>query len=180
MSRIGKKIIEIPSDVSIRLDGSFVEVQGPKGTLARILPEGVELVLESGNAEVKKLSDTRKAGQYQGLSRTLVANMVTGVSVGYEKALEISGVGYRAEIADNLLKLAVGYSSPVEYSVPDGVSVKVDKLVNIVVSGIDKELVGRVASEIRGVKKPEPYKGKGIRYVGEVIRRKEGKTVGAK
>lgn len=180
MSRIGKKIIEIPGGVSIRQEGSFVEVKGPKGTLSRTLPEGVEIVLESGKAEIRKLSDSRKCDQNQGLSRTLVANMVIGVSAGYEKGLEISGVGYRAEVADNVLKLAVGYSSPVEYKVPEGITLKVDKLVNIMVSGIDKELVGRVASEIRSVKKPEPYKGKGIKYVGEVVRRKEGKTVGAK
>lgn len=180
MSRIGKKIIEIPGGVTIRQEGSFVEVKGPKGTLSRTLPEGVEVVLDAGQAEIRKLSDTRKADQNQGLSRTLVANMVTGVSAGYEKGLEISGVGYRAEVTDQILKLAVGYSSPVEYKVPEGITLKVDKLVNIMVSGIDKELVGRVASEIRSVKKPEPYKGKGIKYVGEVVRRKEGKTVGAK
>ncbi len=179
MSRIGKKIIEIPSGVSIRQEGSFVEVKGPKGTLSRTLPQGVEVVVESGKAEIKKLSDTRISDQNQGLTRTLVANMVTGVSAGYEKGLEISGVGYRAEVVDNVLKLAVGYSSPVEYKVPSGITLKVDKQINIVVAGIDKELVGRVASEIRSVKKPEPYKGKGIKYVGEVVRRKEGKSVGA-
>lgn len=180
MSRIGKKIIEIPGGVSIRQEGSFVEVKGPKGTLSRTLPEGVEVILEPGKAEIRKLSDTRKFDQNQGLSRTLVANMVIGVSAGYEKGLEISGVGYRAEVIDQMLKLAVGYSSPVEYKVPAGITLRVDKLVNIMVSGIDKELVGRVAAEIRSVKKPEPYKGKGIKYVGEVVRRKEGKTVGAK
>jgi large subunit ribosomal protein L6 len=180
MSRIGKKIIDIPGGVTIRQEGSFVEVKGPKGTLSRTLPEGVEVVIEAGQAEIRKLSETRKADQNQGLSRTLVANMVIGVSAGYEKGLEISGVGYRAEVNDQILKLAVGYSSPVEYKVLEGITLKVDKLVNIMVSGIDKELVGRVASEIRSVKKPEPYKGKGIKYVGEVVRRKEGKTVGAK
>jgi len=179
MSRIGKKIIEIPSGVSVRQEGSLVEVKGPKGALSRVLPQGVEVVVESGKAEIKKLSDTRISDQNQGLTRTLVANMVTGVSAGYEKGLEISGVGYRAEVVDNVLKLAVGFSSPVEYKVPAGITLKVDKQVNIVVAGIDKELVGRVASEIRNVKKPEPYKGKGIKYVGEVVRRKEGKSVGA-
>ncbi len=176
MSRIGKKIIEIPSGVSISQEGSTVEVKGPKGTLSRVLPQGVEVVVESGKAEIKKLSDTRISDQNQGLARTLVANMVTGVSAGYEKGLEISGVGYRAELADNVLKLAVGYSSPIEYQVPSGITLKVDKQVNIVVAGIDKELVGRVASEIRSVKKPEPYKGKGIRYQGERVRRKAGKA----
>jgi len=180
MSRIVKKIIEIPNGVTIKQEGSLVEVKGPKGSLSRVMPQGVEVVIESGKAEIKKLSETRLADQNQGLTRTLLANMVTGVSSGYEKGLEISGVGYRAELADNLLKLAVGYSSPVEYKVPAGITVRVDKQVNIVVAGIDKELVGRVAAEIRSVKKPEPYKGKGIKYAGEVIRRKEGKTVGAK
>ncbi len=180
MSRIGKKIIEIPSGVSIRQDGTFVEVKGPKGTLSRYLPQGVEVAVDSGKAEIRKLSESRICDQNQGLTRTLVANMVTGVSAGYEKGLEISGVGYRAELLDNVLRLAVGYSVPVEYKVPEGITLKVDKQVNIAVAGIDKELVGRVAAEIRSIKKPEPYKGKGIKYVGEVIRRKEGKTVGAK
>jgi large subunit ribosomal protein L6 len=180
MSRIGKKIIEIPGGVTVRQEGAVVEVKGPKGSLSRVIPQGVEVIIESGKAEIKKLAETRLSDQNQGLTRTLVANMVTGVSKGYEKGLEISGVGYRAEVADNVLKLAVGYSSPVEFKIPEGITLRVDKQVNIVVAGIDKELVGRVASEIRGVKKPEPYKGKGIKYVGEVIRRKEGKTVGAK
>lgn len=180
MSRIGKKHIEIPGGVTVTKEGLTVEVKGPKGTLSRVLPQGVDVVIESGKAEIKKLAETRISDQNQGLTRTLVANMVNGVSSGYEKGLEISGVGYRAEVVGNVLKLAVGYSSPVEYKIPAGITLKVDKLVNIVVSGIDKELVGRVASEIRSVKKPEPYKGKGIKYVGEVVRRKEGKTVGAK
>ncbi|MDR2862066.1 MAG: 50S ribosomal protein L6 [Syntrophobacterales bacterium] len=182
MSRIGKRIIEIPEGVSIKKEGNLVVVQGPKGTLSRVLPREVEIIVETDNktAHVEKSSAARVADQNQGLARTLVANMVTGVSAGYEKGLEISGVGYRAEVDDNgMLKLAVGYSSPVVYEVPEGISLRVDKQVNIFVAGIDKELVGKVAAEIRSIRKPEPYKGKGIRYAGEVVRKKEGKSAGA-
>jgi len=180
MSRIGKKIIEIPEGVSVKKEGNLVVVKGPKGTLSRVLPREVEIVVESDSrAHIEKRSNARIADQNQGLARTLVANMVTGVSAGYEKGLEISGVGYRAEVDNGVLKLAVGYSSPVAYEVPAGVSLRVDKQVNIFVAGIDKELVGKVAAEIRSIKKPEPYKGKGIRYAGEVVRKKEGKSAGA-
>jgi len=143
------------------------------------VPQGIEVALEDNAVIVKKTSDDRKARSYHGLTRTLVDNMVTGVSAGFEKKLEISGVGYRAEASHNRLKLVVGYSSPSVYVIPEGIAVKVDKLVNIVVSGIDKQMVGRVAAEIRAVRKPEPYKGKGIRYAGEQIRRKVGKSVGS-
>ena len=129
---------------------------------------------------IERKSDDRLTRSYHGLARSLVNNMVAGVSAGFEKALEISGVGYRAEIAGSNLKLILGFSSPVEYGIPKGIEVRIDKQVNLVVSGIDKELVGRVASEIRALKKPEPYKGKGIKYAGEYIRRKAGKAAGAK
>jgi large subunit ribosomal protein L6 len=142
------------------------------------VPQGVEVALEGDAVVVRILSEDRKASAYHGLTRTLVENMVTGVSAGFEKKLEISGVGYRAEVNNEKLKLVIGYSSPSEYAIPEGIAVKVDKLVNIVISGIDKQLVGRVAAEIRALKKPEPYKGKGIRYAGEKIRRKVGKSVG--
>jgi len=179
MSRIGKKVIEIPEGVSIKKEGSLVVVKGPKGALSRVLPGEVEIIIESDNkAYIEKSSGERTADQNQGLARTLVANMVTGVSAGYEKGLEISGVGYRAEVDNSVLKLAVGYSSPVEYKVPEGITLRVDKQVNVFVTGIDKELVGKVAAEIRSIRKPEPYKGKGIRYVGEVVRKKEGKSAG--
>lgn len=180
MSRIGKKPITFPKNVKISQSGGIVKVEGPKGTLSSKLPEGVTLSVSENNLVIERKSDERLVRAYHGLARTLVNNMVTGVSTGFEKGLEISGVGYRAEVAGTTLKLVLGFSSPVEYTIPKGIDVKVDKQVNLVVSGINKELVGRVASEIRSLKKPEPYKGKGIKYTGEYIRRKAGKAAGAK
>lgn len=179
MSRIGKKPIEIPQGVIIRRDNDRLHAEGPKGNLSVVIPRGIGLVLGDKQVTVEVLSNDRKERACFGLARTLIDNMVTGVSKGFEKGLEISGVGYRAEINKNILKMVLGYSSPVEYVVPEGIAVKVEKLVNILVSGIDRQLVGQVASEIRSLKKPEPYKGKGIKYVGEQIRRKVGKSVGA-
>ena len=160
-------------------DKSVINVSGPKGSLSMTLPPGIEISLDSGAMTVKCISEARKEMAYHGLVRTLLGNMVTGVSKGFEKGLEISGVGYRAEVKDGMVKLLLGYSNPVEYQIPAGIDIKVDKQINIVVGGIDKQLVGRVAAEIRSLKKPEPYKGKGIKYVGEKIRRKVGKSVGA-
>ncbi|HNV55831.1 MAG TPA: 50S ribosomal protein L6 [Smithellaceae bacterium] len=180
MSRIGKKPIAFPKNVKISQNGNIVKVEGPKGTLSSKLPDGIAMTMEENQLIIERKSDDRLARSYHGLARTLVNNMVTGVSAGFEKGLEISGVGYRAELAGSNLKLVLGFSSPVEYSIPKGIEVRIDKQVNLVVSGIDKELVGRVASEIRSLKKPEPYKGKGIKYAGEHIRRKAGKAAGAK
>ena len=179
MSRIGKKPIAMPQKVKISQDKSTIKVDGPKGTLSIEIPQDIEVSVDNGAIEVKTLSESRKAKSYHGLVRTLVANMVTGVSVGFQKNLELSGIGYRAEKSEDTLKLVLGYSSPLEYKIPQGIDVKVDKQINILVSGIDKQLVGRVAAEIRELKKPEPYKGKGIRYAGEKVRRKVGKSVGA-
>lgn len=179
MSRIGRIPVEIPAGVKISQDHSIIKVEGPKGKLSMEVPKGIDVVLSEKTMEVKRPSDGRRERSYHGLVRTLVANMVKGVSSGFEKGLEISGVGYRAEVSSNILKLTIGFSAPVQYSIPDGITVKVDRLVNIAVSGIDKQLVGRVAAEIRSLKKPEPYKGKGIKYAGEQIRRKVGKSVGA-
>lgn len=179
MSRIGKMPVEIPAGVKVSRSESIIKVEGPKGKLSMEMPKGIDVVLGDKTAEVKRPSDGRRERSYHGLVRTLLANMVKGVSSGFEKSLEISGVGYRAEVASNTLKLVIGFSAPVEYAIPDGVQIKVDKQVNIAVSGIDKQLVGRVAAEIRSLKKPEPYKGKGIKYAGEAIRRKVGKSVGA-
>ncbi|MDD3250862.1 MAG: 50S ribosomal protein L6 [Smithella sp.] len=180
MSRVGKKPIAFPSSVKISQSGNVVKVEGPKGTLSSTLPEGIAMAVKENQLIIERKSDDRLARSYHGLARSLVNNMVAGVSAGFEKALEISGVGYRAEIAGSNLKLILGFSSPVEYGIPKGIEVRIDKQVNLVVSGIDKELVGRVASEIRALKKPEPYKGKGIKYAGEYIRRKAGKAAGAK
>lgn len=180
MSRIGKRPIELPSGVKVEQEGTSINVAGAKGQLSMTIPTGVEVVVDNTEITVKSNSDIRKEQAYHGLVRTLLGNMVTGVSRGFEKALEISGVGYRAEIQERQVKFLLGYSEPVQYAIPEGVDIRVDKQVNVVVSGIDKELVGRVAAEIRSLRKPEPYKGKGIRYAGEKIRRKVGKSVGTK
>ena len=179
MSRIGRKPVEMPAGVKISRDDSIIKVEGPKGKLSMEIPKGIDLVLGEKAVEVKRPSDDRRDRSNHGLVRTLIANMVKGVSTGFEKGLEISGVGYRAEVSGAVLKLTVGFSSPLEYEIPEGIAVKVDKLINLMVSGIDKQKVGRVAAEIRGLKKPEPYKGKGIKYAGEQIKRKVGKSVGA-
>jgi large subunit ribosomal protein L6 len=179
MSRIGKKPITIPEGVQISQEKSTIKVQGPKGILSMEIPHGVEVNVTNGAVEIKTVSESRKEKSYHGLVRTLVANMITGVSVGFQKSLELSGIGYRAERNEDILRLVLGYSSPVAYNIPTGIDLKIDKQVNIAVTGIDKQLVGRVAAEIRSLKKPEPYKGKGIRYAGEKVKRKVGKSVGA-
>lgn len=179
MSRIGKKPISVPAGVKFVQDQTTLSVEGPRGKLSMEVPPDIEVTLEKEAIIVNRISDSRKARSYHGLVRTLVGNMVAGVSTGFEKVLEVSGVGYRAETSGDRLRLVIGYSSPVEYIIPKGITVKVDKLVNIAVSGIDKQLVGRVAAEIRALRKPEPYKGKGIKYSGEYVRRKVGKSVGS-
>ncbi|MCK9196987.1 MAG: 50S ribosomal protein L6 [Syntrophales bacterium] len=179
MSRIGKKPIELPAGVQIAQEAGVVKVSGPNGQLSAVLPPGIEFSLENTTVVIKRLADNRTGRSAHGLARTLVNNMVTGVSKGFEKGLEISGVGYRAELNNNVLKMVLGFSAPLEYKVPEGIAIKIEKLVNIVISGIDKQLVGKVASEIREMRKPEPYKGKGIKYVGEQVRRKVGKSVGS-
>jgi len=176
MSRIGKKPITFPKNVKISQSAEIVKVEGPKGTLSSKLPEGITLKIGEGTIVLERKSDEISARAFHGLARTLIGNMVQGVSNGFEKKLEISGVGYRAELSGNNLKFILGFSSPVEYSIPKGIDIKLDKQVNIVVSGIDKQLVGRVAAEIRSLKKPEPYKGKGIKYADEYIKRKAGKS----
>ncbi|PIP06764.1 MAG: 50S ribosomal protein L6 [Syntrophobacteraceae bacterium CG23_combo_of_CG06-09_8_20_14_all_50_8] len=179
MSRIGKKPIELPTGLNITQERLAVKVDGPKGALFMELPPGIEINVSDGAITVNRLSDGRKEKSYHGLVRTLLRNMVTGVITGFEKGLEISGVGYRAEVKEGIVKLLLGYSKPVEYAIPPGIDIRLDKQVNIVVSGIDKQLVGKVAAEIRNLRPPEPYKGKGIRYTSEKIRRKVGKSVGA-
>ncbi|MBN2178463.1 MAG: 50S ribosomal protein L6 [Deltaproteobacteria bacterium] len=179
MSRIGRKPIEIPDGVTITQVDSKITVEGPKGTLSRDIPKEVEVSVDKGTIVVNRLSEDKKGRSLHGLVRTLVSNMVAGVSKGFEKSLEIVGVGYRGELDGAVLRLLVGYSQPAEYKIPEGISIKVDRQVNLTVAGIDKELVGKVAAEIRNVKRPEPYKGKGIRYAGEKVRRKVGKSAGA-
>jgi len=179
MSRIGKKPISFPKNVKISQSADVIKVEGPKGNLSSRVPQGITIKIGDGTLAVERNSNAIATRSYHGLTRALIENMVKGVSVGFEKKLEIAGVGYRAELADKSLKLVLGFSSPIQYDIPKGIEVKVDKQVNIVVSGIDKELVGRVASEIRALRKPEPYKGKGIKYVDEYIKRKAGKSASA-
>jgi large subunit ribosomal protein L6 len=176
MSRIGKKSIVIPEKVTIKLDGQKISVDGPKGNLSRILPSLVCCTMDGQNLFIEKTQDTKLSQALYGLSRTLVANMVKGVSVGFEKKLQITGVGYRAQLNGNDLVLNMGYSHPVKMVTPSGLMVKVESPTSVVVSGIQKDMVGEFAAKIRAVRPPEPYKGKGIAYEGEVIRRKAGKT----
>ncbi len=177
MSRIGKQPIPLPTKVTAEIKGQHITVKGPKGTLEREIPAPIEVKQDGDNLIVTPTDDSRIGRQRHGLCRTLVANMVDGVSQGFQKRLQIQGVGYRAQAQGKKLTLNVGYSKPVEMEMPDGIDVAVEnKNVEVVISGIDKEVVGNVAAQIRGVRPPEPYKGKGIRYFGEQIRRKAGKT----
>jgi len=176
MSRIGKRPIPIPPKVTLTLDGQKVTVKGPKGELSRVLPGEVILEQEGDTLLVKRRDESRVARQRHGLCRTLVANMVDGVSQGFERRLEIQGVGYRAQVQGKNLILNVGYSKPVEMQPPEGITVAVENNTNVIVSGINKEVVGNMAAKIRAVRPPEPYKGKGIRYAGEQVRRKAGKA----
>lgn len=179
MSRIGKKPVSFPKNVKISQSADVVKVEGPKGMLSSRMPQGITVNVGDGSVTVERKSDDIQMRSYHGLTRTLIENMVKGVTTGFEKKLEISGVGYRAEISDKNLKLILGFSSPVQYHIPKGIDIKVDKQVSVIVSGIDKELVGRVAAEIRALRKPEPYKGKGIKYADEYIKRKAGKSASA-
>ena len=176
MSRIGKRPISIPAKVQVTIDGSHIAVKGPKGELSRSLPTAVNVEQEGETLLVLRRDESRTSRQLHGLSRTLVANMVEGVSQGFQRRLEILGVGYRAQVQGRNLTLNVGYSHPVQIDPPEGIQVAVENNTNVIVSGFDKELVGNTAAKIRSVRPPEPYKGKGIRYVGEVVRRKAGKA----
>lgn len=176
MSRIGKRPIPIPAKVTITIADQHVEVKGPKGELSRTLPPEVEVTQEGDTLLVKRRNESRAARQRHGLCRTLVANMVEGVSQGFQRRLEIQGVGYRAQVQGRNLTLNVGYSNPVQIEPPDGIQLAVENNTNVLISGIDKEMVGNIAARIRAVRPPEPYKGKGIRYAGEMVRRKAGKA----
>ncbi|MBE9054748.1 MULTISPECIES: 50S ribosomal protein L6 [Sphaerospermopsis] len=178
MSRIGKRPITVPAKVQVAIDGTKVVVKGPKGELSRDLPANVIVSQEGETLLVTRRDETRTSRQMHGLSRTLVANMVEGVSQGFQRRLEIQGVGYRAQVQGRNLVLNIGYSHQVQIEPPDGVQFAVENNTNVIVSGYDKEVVGNTAAKIRAVRPPEPYKGKGIRYAGEVVRRKAGKTGG--
>lgn len=176
MSRIGKQPVPVPSGVTVSIDGPTVKVKGPKGELQTVLVDLVEVSMADGEVKVAPRDDSNPARAAWGLSRTLIANMVTGVTTGFTKSLEITGVGYRAALQGKALQLNLGYSHDVSYPIPDGISITTPRPTAIVVSGIDKQQVGQVAAEIRRVRPPEPYKGKGIRYSGEYVRRKAGKA----
>jgi large subunit ribosomal protein L6 len=176
MSRIGKMPVTLPSGVDVEVDGTHVTVKGSKGELSREFTERVSFDIEDGVITVGRQDDTRESRALHGLSRALLSNMVVGVSDGFTKVLEIQGVGYRASLKGSDIELLVGYSHPVQVVAPKGITFEVPEPTRIVVSGIDKEQVGQVASDIRGVRPPEPYKGKGIRYAGEHVRRKAGKA----
>jgi len=175
MSRIGKKPVTLPSGVSASLSGQTIEVKGPKGTRSFSATDDVTIAVDDDKVSVAPRGNSKRARQQWGMSRTMIANLVTGVSEGFKKELEITGVGYRAQIQGNTLKLALGYSHDVDFDIPAGVTVTAPKQTEIVMEGIDQQLVGQVAANIREWRKPEPYKGKGIRYKGEYIFRKEGK-----
>ncbi len=175
MSRIGKRPIALPGGVSATLDGQTIEVKGPKGVRSFTATDDVAITVEDGRITVAPAGPSKRARQQWGMSRTQVANCVQGVSEGFKKGLELQGVGYRAQVQGNVLKLSLGYSHDVEFEIPEGIAIQAPKPTEIVVEGIDQQVVGQVASNIRGWRPPEPYKGKGIRYKGEFIFRKEGK-----
>jgi large subunit ribosomal protein L6 len=176
MSRIGKLPIPVPSGVDVAIDGQQVTVKGPKGSLSHVVSEPITVAQEDGTLTVSRPDDERLSKSLHGLSRTLIANMVVGVTAGYTKNLEIVGTGYRVTAKGGDLEFALGFSHPVVVTAPEGISFRVDAPTRFAVEGIDKQKVGEVAANIRKLRKPDPYKGKGVRYQGEVIRRKAGKT----
>jgi large subunit ribosomal protein L6 len=176
MSRIGRMPIVVPKEVKISCDASKVEVTGPKGHLFHLLPQGITVSLDESRILVQRPNDQRTSRSLQGLTRSLIANMVTGVTHGFEKKLEIVGVGFRADLEGKALKLSLGFSHPVSFPLPEGIRAEVEKQTLITLKGVDRQQVGTVAAKLRSIKPPEPYKGKGIRYSGEHIRKKVGKT----
>ena len=178
MSRIGKKPIPVPKGVQVTLKDGLVEVKGPKGQLSQLLPPGVTMALEDEQI-VTSVGEAREQRKFHGLGRTLVANAVQGVSEGFKRELDIVGVGYRAEVKGRDVHFALGYSHPVVFPLPQGIDVAIEKQTHVTVTGIDKQLVGQVAANMRSLRKPDPYKQKGVRYTGEVLKKKAGKA-GAK
>jgi large subunit ribosomal protein L6 len=175
MSRIGKKAVPLPKGVTASIDGKTVKVKGPKGELSVKLVDEVEAKLEDGEIAISPRKDMERSAQMWGLSRTLVNNLVVGVTQGFSQKLEIQGVGYRAAVQGKNLNLQLGFSHDVAYPIPEGITITAEKPTMLTIAGINKQLVGQVAAEIRGYRPPEPYKGKGVRYEGEYVRRKEGK-----
>ncbi|HEX6314120.1 MAG TPA: 50S ribosomal protein L6 [Gemmatimonadaceae bacterium] len=178
MSRIGKLPVPVPNGVTVTIDGSTVSVKGPRGELSRTFPEGLSFTLEDNTVVANRANDEAQQRALHGLSRALIANMVEGVTKGYQKQLEITGVGYKAEPKPYGLLFSLGYSHTIEFKAPQGIKLTAPQPTQVVIEGADKEVVGQVAAEIRSLRKPEPYKGKGIKYAGEKVRRKAGKAGG--
>ena len=180
MSRIGKKPVPIPQGVKVHVEGATVRAEGPKGKLAQPVPAGLTAKLEGNQIVISRAGDDRKVRALHGLARALVANMITGVKDGFEKKLEIVGIGYRAQVQGRAIQLALGYSHPVVFPLPEGITAEIDKQTAITLRGPDKAVLGQTAARLRMLRKPDPYKGKGIKYADEHIRRKVGKKAGAK
>jgi large subunit ribosomal protein L6 len=176
MSRIGKRPIAIPKGVTVSVGDQAVEVKGPKGQLRQSLPPGITVEVSNGEVRAALAREDGELRKFHGLARTLVANAVQGVSAGFKRELDIVGVGYRAEVKGRQVVFALGYSHPIVYDIPQGIDIAVDKQTHVTVTGVDKQLVGQVAANIRAMRKPDPYKQKGVRYTGEVLKRKQGKT----
>ena len=176
MSRIGKKPIAVPKGVTVAVHLGAVEVKGPKGALKQRVPPGITFAVSDGVLQASRASDNPELAKYHGLARSLAANAVLGVTEGFKKELDIVGVGYRAELKGKQVVFALGYSHPIVFDIPDGIDIAVDKQTHITVTGIDRQLVGQVAANIRRMRKPDPYKQKGVRYTGEVLKKKVGKT----
>jgi large subunit ribosomal protein L6 len=176
MSRIGKKPIAIPSGVTVKVSAGAVDVQGPKGKLHQVVPKGIRFELVGAELRAITESDARELGKFHGLARSLAANAVEGVANGFKKELDIVGVGYRAELKGRQITFALGYSHPIVFDIPAGIDVTVDKQTHVTVTGVDRQMVGQVAADIRRMRKPDPYKQKGVRYTGEVLKKKVGKT----
>jgi len=176
MSRIGKKPIAIPKGVTVKVDGNTVDVKGPKGQLRQPLPPGITAALEDGQLVTTKSGESRQLNAFHGLARSLVNNAVTGVTDGFKKELDIVGVGYRAELKGKQVVLALGYSHPINFDIPAGIDIAVEKQTHLTVTGVDRQLVGQVAANLRRLRKPDPYQQKGVRYTGEQLKKKAGKT----
>jgi large subunit ribosomal protein L6 len=176
MSRIGKKPIVLPKGVTVKVNDDAVEVQGPKGKLRQPIPPGVRFAQEDGSLVASMVRADDELKKFYGLARSLVANAVTGVTEGFKKELDIVGIGYRAELKGKQVQFALGYSHPILFNIPSGIDIAVDKQTHITVTGVDRQLVGQVAANIRRLRKPDPYKQKGVRYTGEVLKKKVGKT----
>lgn len=178
MSRIGRKLISLPKGVEVRQEGETISVKGPKGTLRTALVPGISVMVDASGVQFNRADDERQTRAFHGLIRALVANNVRGVTEGFKRELDIVGVGFRAEVKGKEVQFQLGYSHPIRFPVPEGIDIAIDKAGHIVVSGIDRQKVGQTAAEIRSLREPDPYKGKGIKYTEEVIRRKQGKAAG--